>query len=83
MPWPGHPPPNPDRTLAEAEREAQKDYARLLYAHSPSWSINVFTGEVRWTCSCSSPGPRTAAQQDLHILKVVREARGPNPYKRT
>jgi hypothetical protein len=80
-----NPPPPPDsRTLKEAEQEAQRDFARLLHAHSPSWSIDIFTSIVRWTCSCESPGPRNAAAMDSHILAVVQKARGPvrGPQKR-
>ncbi len=65
-----------DRSLKEAEEEAQRDFARLLHAHSPSWSLDIFTGMVRWTCSCPSPGPRNAAAMDTHILAEVKKARG-------
>lgn len=69
--------PSPsDLSLKEAEQEAQRDFARLLHAHSPSWSIDIFQGTVRWTCSCASPGPRNAAALDSHILAEVKKARG-------
>jgi hypothetical protein len=66
-----------DRTLKEAEQDAQRDYARLLHAHSPSWSIDIFAGIVRWSCSCDHPGPRNAAAMDKHILEAIRAERGP------
>lgn len=95
MPWPpfnqrpqrdlptGTAPDHTDRTLKDAEQEAARDYARLAHGHMASWSIDIFQGTVRWTCSCDSPGPRNAAQMDDHLLVAVRKARGPNPYKRT
>jgi hypothetical protein len=74
-PEPADPPP--DLTLKQAEQVAQRDYARLLHAHSPAWSIDIFCGLVRWTCSCDKPGPYNAAALDTHILKEVRDERGP------
>ena len=70
------PPPPDDRSFREALDLAQKDYARLLHAHSPTWSLDL-TGCVRWTCSCSEGTPRNAAALDSHILTVVRKVRGP------
>ena len=77
------PPSGPDRTLKDAEQDAQRDYARLAQIHEPTWSIDIFTGIVRWTCSCPSPGPRNAAAMDSHLLAEVKKARGPvRPPKR-
>jgi len=77
------PPPSPsDRSFKDAVDEAQRDYARLLYVHSPTWRINT-AGTVEWVCGCPSPGPRTAEQNDRHILEAVRKVRGPvRPPKR-
>ena len=83
MPWPGKLPPSHDRTLKDAELDAQRDYARLAHGHIVSWSLQIFTGTVMYSCSCDSPGPRTSEQLDQHILTAIRKARGPNPYKRT
>lgn len=96
MPWPpfsqrqpprdlptGTAPPETDRTLKDAEEDARRDFARLAHGHIVSWSIDIFRGTVRYTCSCSSPGPRDAQQLDQHLLSAVRSARGPKPYKRT
>ena len=68
-------PLSPD-TFTEAVDRAQRDYARLLYVHSPTWSLNLH-GAVEWTCGCASPGPRNAEQNDRHLLEAVRKARGP------
>ena len=72
-----------DLTINQAIEAAQRDYARLLHAHSPSWSIDL-TGHVRWTCSCSESSPRNAVALDTHILSEVKKARGPvrGPMKR-
>ena len=67
--------PQPDSFAGAVER-AQRDYARLLYVHAPTWSIDL-TGTVAWTCSCTSPGPRNAEANDRHIKEAVRKARGP------
>ena len=72
----------PDLTLKEAQDAAQKDYARLLHEHSPSWTLDVFTATVRWWCTCNRPGPRNAAAMDSHIIDSVRAARGPTRPQR-
>lgn len=72
------PTPRPtDRTLRQAQDEAQRDFARLLGEHSPAWGIDTFTGSVLWACSCNSPGPYRNSELDRHILQAVRKARGP------
>lgn len=76
-PFSGATRPPRDLTLKEAEQEAATDYKRLAHGHIPSWSVNVFHGTIRWTCSCWSPGPRNAAEMDAHLLDAVRKARGP------
>jgi hypothetical protein len=69
-------------TFSEALEVAQRDYARLLYEHAPTWSLDL-SGAVVWTCCCGSPGPRNAAANDQHIKESVRKARGPvRPPKR-
>jgi hypothetical protein len=72
-----------DLTISEALERAQKDYARLLHLHSPSWQIDL-TGAVRYYCSCSESTPRNADALDRHILEAVRTERGPvrPPQKR-
>jgi hypothetical protein len=75
-PLPPDPAPECDRSIMDAIRDAQRDYARLLHLHSPSWSIDL-TGAVRWTCSCSESTPRNTAAIDTHLLTEVRRARGP------
>lgn len=89
MPWPpraqpprrdpptGTAPPETDRTLKQAEADAKRDYARLAHGHIASWSLDIFKGTIRWTCSCDSPGPRDAADMDRHLLMVIKKARGP------
>ena len=76
-------PPSPSDSFTAAVERAQQDYARLLYIHAPTWSIDL-TGTVNWTCSCPSPGPRNAEANDRHIREAVRKARGPvrPPQKR-
>lgn len=70
-------PPDPhDLTLEQAVKEAQRDYARLLYLHSPTWSVNLY-GTVEWSCTCASPGPRNAESNDRHLLESIRKVRGP------
>ena len=69
-------PLQPDKSFDSAVQEAQRDYARLLHAHSPSWSINL-SGSVVWRCGCSDSTARNAAAMDSHILTAVRNARGP------
>lgn len=69
-------PPPHDRSFAEAVDLAQRDYARLLHAHSPTWSLDL-TGAVRWACSCSEGTPRNTAAIESHILAEVKRARGP------
>ena len=74
--------PSPDDTFTEAVDRAQRDYARLLYEHAPTWSIDL-TGTFCWTCSCASPGPRNAEALERHLKEAVRKARGPvRPPKR-
>ena len=75
---PAVPPPSGDRTLKQAELEAQRDFARLAHVHDISWSIDIFHGLVRYACSCDGR-PRNAASLDTHILTKVKEARGPRP----
>jgi hypothetical protein len=80
----GRPTPQPrDLAFSEAVDLAQRDYARLLHMHSPSWSLDL-AGEVVWRCECSRDVPRNAAALDKHILTEVRRARGPvrGPTKR-
>jgi predicted metal-binding transcription factor (methanogenesis marker protein 9) len=78
-----HGTPSHDRTLKEAEDAAQRDFARLLHGHSPSWGIDTWTGSVLWACSCNSPGPYNHAALDKHVMEAVRKARGPvRPPKR-
>lgn len=75
-------PPPRDRSFIDAVDEAQRDFARLLYVHSPTWRINT-AGMVEWVCTCPSPGPRTCEANDNHIKEAVRKARGPvRPPKR-
>lgn len=69
------PSPQPD-SFKEAVKLAQRDFARLLHIHSPSWSLDL-SGAVEWRCDCSPDVPRNAAALDRHILSEVRRARGP------
>ena len=71
----GPPPFQPDRTFQSAIADAQRDYARLLHAHSPSWEINLY-GAVVYRCSCDDKA-RNALALDAHILVAVKNARGP------
>ena len=68
-------PLSPDKTWQDAINEAQRDYARLLHHHSPSWSIRL-DGSVEWSCACDGKA-RNALALDAHILVAVRQARGP------
>ena len=65
----------PDRTYDSAIADAQRDYARLLHFHSPSWIIRL-DGSVEWHCACDGKA-RNALSLDAHILVAVRTARGP------
>jgi hypothetical protein len=79
----GPPAPSPDRTYTDAVDEAQRDFARLLYQHSPTWRITT-DGMVEWVCTCGSPGPRDSVQIERHIKEAVRKVRGPTrPPKRS
>lgn len=69
------PAPQPD-TFDEAISRAQRDFARLLHYHSPSWELNL-SGEVAWRCTCSLGTRRVGQAMDAHIKDVVRKERGP------
>lgn len=68
--------PNDDHAFAESVEEARRDWDRLRYVHSPTWSLNLY-GMVEWSCSCAYPGPRNSQANDEHLLAVVRKVRGP------
>ena len=70
------PPFQPDKTFNSAIEEAQRDYARLLLGHSPSWSVNL-SGSLIWRCSCTETVPRNTAAMETHILTAIKNARGP------
>jgi hypothetical protein len=70
------PQPNEDRTFGAAVEDAQKDYARLTFAHEFSWSIDL-SGGVIWRCKCSELVARNSMTANQHILQEVRKARGP------
>ena len=72
----GPPTQSSDRTFRAAVDDAQRDFARLLHEHSPTWSLDLL-GMLRWTCTCPNPGPRNTAALETHILEAVRKARGP------
>jgi hypothetical protein len=70
------PPPDADHSFGQAVDEAQKDYARLTYAHDFSWTVDL-TGSVIWRCSCKPSEAHNSMTANAHILKEIRKARGP------
>jgi hypothetical protein len=65
-----------DRSLKQAEQEAQRDFARLAHLHDISWSVHVFEGTIRFYCACSGR-PFTAVKLDKHLLEMATAARIP------
>ena len=70
-------PSRPDAsTYKGAVVMAQRDFARLLYEHSPYWSVDMECKQLVWACSCDDV-PRNAASMETHILNAVKKIRGP------
>lgn len=69
-------PPGHDLSYSEALKVAQVDFARLMHLHDVSWRVDVACSTVIFFCSCDE-GERNAAALAEHILKAVKEARGP------
>jgi hypothetical protein len=73
---PPPPPPDADQSFGQAIEEANKDYARLTYAHDFSWTVDL-TGSVIWRCSCKPSEAHNSMSANAHILKEIRKLRGP------
>lgn len=66
----------PDLSYGEALKVAQVDFARLMHLHDVSWRVDITCSTVIFYCGCDD-GQRNGAALAEHILKAVKEARGP------
>lgn len=65
-----------DLSYGEAVHETRQDFARLRHLHAVDWEVDLDCVTVALVCACDKV-PRDPASLKNHIIKAVRDARGP------